>query len=69
LYSPSNSSQGYAFEQQAVDQFSRGWVNHLLLGMLHKLPSTLMAFEPLLTVVDATILDCLRRCTSGDKQA
>ena len=33
--------------------------------MFDELSSAVMAFEPLFTVVNATILDRLRRCTNG----
>ncbi|MEP0746106.1 hypothetical protein NDA04_03945 [Trichocoleus sp. AS-A2] len=65
----SNSGKRNPFQQQSVNEFPCGLVNHFFGRMLDELSSTAMAFEPLFTVVDATIFDRLSRCTSGDRRA
>jgi hypothetical protein len=40
-------------------------INHFLVRMLNKLPSTFMTLKALFTVVDATVFDSSGRCRDG----
>lgn len=59
----SDSSQGNAFQQQSVNQFPSGLVDHFFSRLFDELPPAVSAFEPLFSVMNATILNRIGRST------